>query len=84
MELYDFVQTIKSKEDFEQFLGMLIRDFKNEDSGWENKELDRFLSAICDYTGSLNELDTDGEILPSNQPSWKLFAKLLMAARVYE
>lgn len=84
MELYDVLQEIKTKEDFEQFLLLLILDLKNKNSEWENTDLDRYLSAMSDYTDTLNETDKDGNVLPDNQPSWKLFAELLMAARVYE
>jgi hypothetical protein len=84
MELYDFTETIKSKEDFEQFICMLLIDLKNESSDWENKDLSSFLRAMHDYAGSLKEKDQNGQVLASNQPSWRLFAELLMAARVYE
>ncbi len=87
MELHHFIQTIKTKEDFVYFVEMFRKDYeKNKDdiNQWENTTLEQFLNGLSGYANSLREKDPDGAILPANQPSWKLFADILMGAAVYE
>ena len=45
--------------------------------GWENSDLESFLEAMHAWTEDM------GDRLPS-EPSWQTFAKMLMAATVYE
>ncbi len=87
MELEEFIRTIKTKEDFAYFVELLKKDYnKNKDdiNQWENITLEQFLNGLSNYTHSLKEKDTDGRPLKAHEPSWSLFADLLMGATVYE
>lgn len=85
MDIYDYAEGINTKEDFEQFLKLLIQDLNDGESEWENNSLESFLDALYRFTKSIDEFyknmdqDTDVSI-----PTWPMLAKMFLAAKVYE
>ncbi len=77
-DLYKVYDHIKNRRDFEKFLELLYEDFKNNKNDWENLTLDHFLESLY----ASNQDTTDKQNL--EQPTWKLFADLLLTAKVYE
>lgn len=77
--------TIRTRQDFAKFLDALLADYKINIATWENRDLDSFLRALSRYA-----IDVDGFYKNTNQnvnaddASWKVFADMLMGARVYE
>jgi hypothetical protein len=84
LTLEENVHQIRSREDFTDFLGVLLADFKKNPNDWENRDLDSFLKALKawveDMDGYFQNL---GETVPA-QPSWKTLGQILLAAKVYE
>ena len=76
--IYNFYQNIKSKSDFEQFLKLLVEDLKQNKSEWENDSLELFLDGLYGYN-----FDSEND-LQKIEPTWKKFAEMLLAAKVYE
>lgn len=75
---------IKTAEDLAVLLDRLAEEAAGGSSGWENGTLDRFLEAMAAWTRSMENYSRntgDHEIM---KPSWNTFAKMLLAARVYE
>ena len=82
MQLEDFVNNISSKEDFVAFLKLLLKDHSNNIEEWENNNLDSYLNGIYGFT-----TDIDGFLkleINDLKPTWKLFAQILLAAKIYE
>lgn len=73
-ELYQMVQDIKTREDFEFFLEKLVTDYNQNKGDWQNDTLRSYLEALH---GINYNSDND-------RPSWKVFAEMLLAARLYE
>ena len=73
-ELYDALQNIKSRSDFELFMNELVKDYTDNKESWDNDTLKSFLEALHGF-------NYDSE---NDRPSWKAFAEMLYAARVYE
>ena len=86
---YD-VDSVTSRASFVRFVEALVADWRECDraehgahsspygptaGGWENPTLERFLEALAAYTA-------DAEL--PEQPSWRTFAQVLAAAKVYE
>ena len=75
---------IKSREDFLLFLEKFIESFKSE-KNWENNNLESFLEGMLSWVE-----DADGYYENINQmevlsnPSWRLFADILIASTMYE
>ena len=81
MDITDLAQSVESKEDFIIFLQQLQRSLINNPEEWENPELGKYLDAMEAFLSdsnekSLNKIDFT--------PSWSLFAKILIAASIYE
>ena len=78
---------IKSREDFVFFLGNLISDFKDNKESWENKTLADFLEALEswaeDMDGYYKNMGLENNI-NLEAVNWRVFADLLMAAKIYE
>lgn len=85
MDIYDFVENIKTKGDFESFMSMLIKDLRENRGDWENNELEPFLDGIKRFTEVLDNYYSNARIeADTSIPTWKMFAEVLLAAKVYE
>ncbi|HWW38554.1 DUF7660 family protein [Pedobacter sp.] len=78
------VNSIKTKADFISFIHFLLEDLKSNSEDWENKTLPEYLKAIASWTD-----DMDGYYINNNLPipdnvDWKVFADILLAAKMYE
>jgi len=81
MDIVEQAEKVKSKDDFILFLQAFYEDYDTNKGEWENVELGRYLEAmerfLSDSTEkSINKIDFT--------PSWSLFAKIMLAASVYE
>ncbi|WP_323637079.1 hypothetical protein [Pectobacterium polaris] len=75
---------ISSKNDLVKLISALARDFKENPDEWENKDLSSYLEAVSSWIE-----DMDGYYENTNQPlpkdtNWKIFADILVAAKIYE
>jgi len=82
--LSEKIDTIKSREQFVEFVELLLRDLKKNPQEWENQSLDSFLEALSRWTE-----DMDGYYQNMQKPyppniNWRVFAQMLMAAKIYE
>jgi hypothetical protein len=79
MELHEMVERVDSKESFLEFVAALRADWqlRADQPEWENPDLGRFLDAMQAWTEDM------GERVPA-APSWRTFAEMLIAAKIYE
>lgn len=80
----EIIKNINDKEAFLKFIELLIDDLKNNPEDWENNNLETFLEAMANWIE-----DMEGYYQNTNQPipnniNWKVFADILMAAKMYE
>mgnify|MGYP005851123009 CR=1 FL=1 len=85
MDIDTKAENIKSKEEFEVFLNDLKRDFESNKEDWENNTLSEFLEALAAYGKDIDGYYQNMNI-PFNRenPTWKVFAEILLGAKVYE
>jgi len=82
--MQDKISLITTKEDFVEFLSDLRNDLLNRPDEWENPTLERFLDAMAAWVDAIqicSEHTGNKELL---YPSWKTFAEILYAAKIYE
>jgi hypothetical protein len=81
MSIVEIAEQVTDKDSFIKFLQALNEDLSNNGEEWENPELDRYIEAMKGYLNastesSINKVDFT--------PSWSLFAKIMVAASIYE
>ncbi|HNB51328.1 MAG TPA: hypothetical protein PK530_05275 [Anaerolineales bacterium] len=77
MELFKLVEQDDSKETFLTFVTALQADWEKGQLAWENPDLERFLEAMYAWTNDM------GTRIP-DVASWRTFADMLYAAKIYE
>ena len=83
MALDDHRDTIKSRQDFVDFIQALIND-KEVVSECINTDTTSYLETLATFTSEIqNVYANNGEVFV-DEPSWSLFATLLEAAMIYE
>lgn len=76
---------IVTHNDFLEFLKKYLEDYQKNDMAWVNNDLESFLGAMSNYAE-----DLDGYYKNTNQkidienPTYKVFADILMGAKLYE
>jgi hypothetical protein len=84
MEIHEMVDGIQSKADLVAFVHALTRDLQSRRADWENDTLERYLSALARW---LEDSDgyyrNQGREIPVT-PTWRNFADMLIAAKMYE
>jgi len=80
----DYLNNIQSRQDLAVFLRELLKDYQQNSTNWENPELYGYLEALERFIQDLDGYFLNrGEDVPE-QPTWKLFAEILLSAKYYE
>lgn len=74
MDIYKQAEIINDKADFLRFLELLKKNLAESPEEWENDTLESFFEGLSGYC----------EDTRANVPSWRLFADLMLGAKVYE
>jgi hypothetical protein len=79
------IPSLQTRSDFVKFLQQLQHDFTVNNPQWENTTLDDFLEALSRYAEDIDGYYRNLHIpVDPEQPSWRLFADMLLGARIYE
>ena len=83
-EIVEKIKVLKTRDDFVEMVGLLIKDLENNPESWENLTLKDYLEAMANWTE-----DMGGYYINMNFPvpvnvDWKVFANILVAAKMYE
>jgi hypothetical protein len=80
----DWAGQIRSRSDFAALVDALVDDFRRNAGQWENPDLASFLEALAAWVKDMDGYYKNrGEAVPEH-PAWDTFARILLAARVYE
>ena len=81
MDTFQFAKEVKDKNDFVQFLKLLLDDLVNKPEEWENTRLDHYIESMAAYLEDSSEESLDNN---NSSSAWRLFAKIMVAASIYE
>jgi hypothetical protein len=84
MDLMDKANSVKSKDDFIRFIEGLLDNLHNSPGEWENISLHDFLEAMASWVEDMEGYYTNNNLPIPNDINWKVFADILMAAKMYE
>lgn len=84
MDLDEQQRTLRTREEFADFVDRLRQDLLTRPEDWENPTLDRFLEAMASWvSASPGYFRNIGQPYPEDI-DWSFFAGVLLAARIYE
>ncbi|MEA4918879.1 hypothetical protein [Proteiniphilum sp.] len=78
------INEINSKEDFVNFVEILVADLNSNPNEWVNKNLSEYLEGIASWTEDMEGYYQNNNIPVPENVNWKVFANILMAAKMYE
>jgi len=84
MELHQQAASVGTKESLVEFVAALRQDLENNPSHWENVTLDQFLTAMESWIADMDQYYKNTGQEPPANPTWKTFADILYASRIYE
>ena len=79
------IDAISNPTELAIFIKKLRQNLIDDSNSWENINLSDFLDALASWTEDMDGYykNTD-QVERLDQPDWKTFAEMLMAARIYE
>ena len=78
------INEIHSKEDFINFVELLVSNLKSNPEEWTNKTLSEYLESISSWTEDMEGYYQNNSIAIPENVDWKVFANILIAAKMYE
>ena len=83
--LIEEAEKLTTKTQFVEFVKLLVQNMANHPDEWHNNTLEQYIFALSSFLENIDGyyenigLETDLE-----KPNWRIFADILLAARVYE
>ncbi len=78
------INEINNKEDFVNFVVLLISNLNNNPNEWTNRTLPEYLESIASWTEDMEGYYKNNHIPIPENINWKVFANILIAAKMYE
>jgi hypothetical protein len=83
-DLFDYVKTVGSREDFVKFVGFLNEDHRKNSGEWGNKTLEGFLGGLSGFASDMSGYYQNiGDAVNVENITWRMAAEMLLAATVY-
>lgn len=77
--------SVASKADFTEFAKLLLQNYRSHPEKWDNASVEELLDGLVGFVGDMEGYYKNARIaVDLERPSWRVFADILMAARVYE
>ena len=78
------IENLNTKEEFVSFLESLFQDLKDNPSEWENRSLESYLEAAANWVEDMEWYYKNNNLPQPQNINWKVFADILIAAKMYE
>lgn len=78
------INEISNKEEFISFVELLASDLNSNPSEWTNKSLSEYLGGIASWTEDMEGYYKNKNIPIPENIDWRVFANILVAAKMYE
>lgn len=84
MKLYNEIKKISDKDQFTEFIGMLIKDFKSNPDVWENRDIESFLEGIKSWVEDMEGYYENNNLQIPQNIDWNFLANLFYVGKLYE
>jgi len=81
---YSEVEKIQTRQDFISFLRGLKKDYLENLSSWENRDIGAFLEAMASWVEDMDGFYVNKGLPVPEKPDWKVLADILMGGKLYE
>lgn len=81
---YSEVKKIQTRENFISFLRALKKDYTENLSSWENRNIETFLGAMAAWVEDMDGFYINQNLPVPENPDRKVFADILMGGKLYE
>lgn len=83
-QLFKFAESVKSRNDFIEFVELFNKDYREHREDWQNVSLDTFLEGLGGFARDMGGYYKNrGEIIDVDVMTWRMAAQMLLAATVY-
>lgn len=79
-----YIDEVTDKESFLLFMEVLLNDFLQNPKTWENNDIKSYLEAIASWTDDMEGYYENNHLPIPKDINWKVFANILLAAKIYE
>ena len=83
-DIVNKLNALETRKDFIDFIRILANDLKTDPVKWENTNLPSYLEAMANWTEDMDGYYNNMQLPVPGNADWKLFAQILMAAKIYE
>lgn len=80
----EILKKIKSKEDFIEFINVLLKDFNENPQDWEDKQVYSYLESIQSWVEDMEGYYTNTKQDIPKDINWNFVATLLYVGKIYE
>lgn len=84
MELYKEIKKVSDKDQFINFINLLLKDYKTNPSSWENKNIENFLEGINSWIEDMEGYYENNKLPIPQNVDWNFIANLFYAGKLYE
>jgi len=82
--IHKMIDSVVTGKDFVKFLYELEQDLLAHPDEWENPTLDRFFEAMAAWVNAVEYHSKSKDDAEPLEASWKTFAEILYAGKIYE
>jgi hypothetical protein len=83
--LVEAAERVSSREEFAAFVKALATNCARHPDEWDNSTLDAFVQGLAGFVEDVEGYYANSRAdINCDLPSWRVFAEMLLAARVYE
>ncbi|MDQ0087463.1 hypothetical protein J2T12_000857 [Paenibacillus anaericanus] len=84
MELYKEIKNVSDKDQFTEFIGLLVKDFKLNSDNWENRDIESFLEGIKSWVEDMEGYYENNNLPIPQNIDWNFLASLFYVGKLYE
>ncbi|SFS76796.1 hypothetical protein [Paenibacillus sp. BC26] len=84
MQFHEMVSKVNSKEDLIKLISALRSNLATHSEEWENSTLESYFEAMEAWMDDMDRYYINTNQKVPDKPTWKVFAEILYAAKIYE
>lgn len=84
MDLYENINMIQTRENFVEFLYLMVKDKELNSEEWENKSITEYIEGMASWVEDMDGYYNNMNLQMPRDIDWKFIATLLYVGKIYE